>query len=216
MKRLKLVTSLQINLSFGSTSEFTEITIYHFESVTSENVGLSFGSTSDYLRVFSFDHEIVENIGLIVQASSEYQNINSFTSKAFESVYYEDFGTLLVTTEPRNYTEEVTFFINLAYASWVYFESDIYQPSYKLEITKPNTLWEPLPEDRALVESNKIPNQGMDYSDTSFGKQHHDLIDRRILSLTHIAEPTKISYESEVRKPNTLYSITENDKGGLS
>ena len=185
-----------------------------FESLIPANFNLSFGASSEYTRGYIFDAGSSENIELVVQASLEYQHINMFIGEAVESLYFEAFGTFRVTTESRSYEMEVQVFLDLAFASWVYFEDDIYDPTYKLEITKPNTLWEPLPEDRVMVDANKVPSQGMDYSDTSFGRSHNNLIDRRIVGLTHIKEPTKISYEAEIRKPNTLYSITENDKGG--
>ena len=128
-----------------------------------------------------------------------------FIGEAVESLYFEAFGTFRVTTESRSYEMEVQVFLDLAFASWVYFEDDIYDPTYNVEITKPNTLWEPLPEDRVMVDANKAPSQGMDYSDTSFGRSHNNLIDRRIVGLTHIKNQQK--YHMQLRSENRVLFI---------
>ena len=97
-------------------------------------------------------------------------------------------GTALNTTEPRDYEAIVDLTIKLKIVNWVYFESDIYIQTYKIEVKKPNTIWEPADEDRPTPYI--------------FGRNPDNKIDRRILSLTDITEPKKISYE----KPNSLYT----------
>ena len=70
-------------------------------------------------------------------------------------------------------------------------------------------------EDRPLVERNKIPQQGVDISDTIFSDQNIYKVDRRILNLTKVKGPTKITYETESQKTNSLYTVNNDNQGGL-
>lgn len=182
------VATQDIHLDLLATCSHTIATIYEFTHLANESIGLSFGAVSEHVEAHIFDHEINENITLFYYGFSEYQNINPFSSKANDLLMFEHWATFEVTTEPRDYVMDEQLNFKLKIVNWVYFESDIYKPTYKLEVEKPNTLWEPIEEDR--------PDPYI------FGRNPHNEIDRRILSLTDIGEPKKISYE----KPNTLYT----------
>lgn len=186
-----------IQLNLLAASEHIEATIYEFTARANESIALSFGAVSEHVEAHIYDHAIIENITLTFEALSEYQNINPFNARAIDYLMYEDWATFEVTTEPRNYVEAVELSIKLKIVNWVYFESDIYKPTYKLEVEKPNTLWEPTDEDRP--------------SPYIFGRNPDNRIDRRILHLTDIEQPKKISYE----KPNTLYTENKELERGL-
>jgi hypothetical protein len=209
------LTSELTSLTMAATADYIQTTVYNFVGLTSELTSLTMGATAEHIEAHLFNGLAPNNISLNIQAISQYQNINGFKSKGVEPIDFEHWATLLVTTEPRNNigTGELNF--KLKIVNWVYFESDIYKPTYKLEITKPNTLWEPTEQDRPLVEANQRPRQGVNIEDTIFGGQDEFKIDRRILSLTDIGEPTQISYASEIKKPNTLYTKNNDYERGL-
>ena len=191
------IVTEDIDLNLVAASEHIVATIYEFAQKANESMALAFGAVSEHIEAHIFTHEINENINSFYYAFSEYQNINPFVSKANDLLMVEHWATFEVTTEPRNYEAAVELNITLTIKNWVYFESDIYEPTYKIEVKKPNTIWEPTDEDR--------PNPYI------FGRNPDNKIDRRILSLTHIREPKKISYE----KPNTLYTHNEELERGL-
>ena len=182
------VATQDIHLDLLATCNHTIAQIYEFTHLANESIGLSFGAISEHIEAHIFDHEINENITLFYYGFSEYQNINPFSGKALEPIDFEHWATALNTTEPRDYEAVIELNIKLKIVNWIYFESDIYRPTYKIEIEKPVQIWEPAPEDR--------PDPYI------FGRNPDNKIDRRILSLTDIGEPKKISYE----KPNTLYT----------
>lgn len=183
-----VIANEDIYLDLLAASNHIKATIYEFVQKANESIGLTFGAVSEHIQAHIFTNEINENITLLIQEASKYQNINPFTGKAKDLLMFEHWATFEVTTEPRNYEAAIELTIELKIVNWVYFESDIYKPTYKLEIDKPNTLWEPTDEDR--------PNPYI------FGRNPDNKIDRRILHLTDIEQPKKISYE----KPNTLYT----------
>ena len=191
------VATQDIQLNLLAASEHIEATIYEFLQKANESMAMAFGAVSEHIEAHIFTHEINENIALTMQEASEYQNINPFAGKANDLLMVEHWATFEVTTEPRNYEAAVELTIKLKIVNWVYFESDIYKPTYKLEIEKPNTLWEPTDEDR--------PDPYI------FGRNPDNKIDRRILHLTDIEQPKKISYE----KPNTLYTHNKELERGL-
>ena len=196
--------------------QFYKQNFISFAAQTIENhFSLSIEAGEKYINANAMQAETTENFGLIVQAFSSYEHINTFRSIASETLDLTAFGTLLNVTEPREHFLNAHLDINLKVIKWIYFESDIYKPTYKIEITKPNTIWEPTQEDRPLVERNKIPQQGVDISDTIFSDQNIYKVDRRILNLTKVKGPTKITYEAESQKTNSLYTVHNDDQGGL-
>ena len=182
------IVTEDIDLNLVAASEHIVATIYEFAQKANESMAIAFGAVSEHIEAHIFTHEITENITLLMQEASDYQNINPFASKANDLLMFEHWATFEVTTEPRNYEAIVDLTIKLKIVNWVYFESDIYIQTYKIEVKKPNTIWEPADEDRPTPYI--------------FGRNPDNKIDRRILSLTDITEPKKISYE----KPNSLYT----------
>ena len=152
----------------------------NFKAFANETIPLfSSKASCEVVNAFFFDGIAQKNIELVIQAQIEYEHRNAFEGKTFETLYFEDFGTFEVTTEPRNYEMEKQVFLNLVFNSWVYFERDIYKPTYKIEVEKPNTLYVPTIEDRERLEQN------------TFGRKPTYKIDRRILKLTDIGQLKK-------------------------
>jgi len=202
------------NFVFSAISEHVGVDIYVFDGLASEIIGLAFNGTTEHIEAHLFDGLATLNIDLSDQVLSEYKHINVFTSQVFETIDFEGFGTLFVTTEPRQYSVNAYMNFSLKVVNWIYFESDIYVQTYKIEITKINTIWEPTEQDRPLVEENKRPIHEMDISDTIFSAQYK--VDRQILNLTKLKGPSKITFEAESQKPNSLYTINhDNDERGL-
>jgi hypothetical protein len=65
---------------------------------------------------------------------------------------------------PQTYTPTASDFIELTISANVEY---IYFSPYEVEIQKPNTLWEPLPEDRAMVERNQTPRGRISQNNTT-------------------------------------------------
>ena len=204
-----------IGLIMAATAEHTQAVINHFIGLVTDNISLNFSATAEHIEAHIFESLTAHTIALNIQALSEYEHINVFNSQVIESIDFEHWATLLITTEPRNYEMGGQLNFKLKIVNWVYFESDIYVQTYKIEITKPNTLWEPTEQDRPMVEANQRPRQGVNVEDTIFGGQDEFKIDRRILNLTNIDEPTQISYASEIKKPSTLYTKSNEIERGL-
>ena len=173
-----------------------------FGAQTSENIALNFSATAKHIEGHIFESLAINTIVLSVQALNEYEHINVFISQIIEPIDFEHWATLLVTTEPRNYEALGQLVFGLKIVNWVYFESDIYKQTYKIEVDKPDTLW-------VATEQDKAKGQYV------FGRDPITKVDRRILSLTDIDEPIKISYASEIIKPNTLYTKTNTVERGL-
>ena len=202
-----------IDLSIDITGQYTNAN--WLNSFATENIGLNIEAAAEYVQttIFNYDVFVTEILPITFSGNANY--VRGHISKAIEPIDFEHYASLLITTEPRDYTSNEQLDIKLKIVNWVYFESDIYVQTYKIEITKPNTLWEPTEQDRPMVEANQRPRQGASVDDTIFGGQDEFKIDRRILNLTHIDEPTQISYASEIKKPNTLYTNNNEIERGL-
>jgi len=198
-------------LAIEAISDFTEAHI--FEATASQTIEKVITAINQYQNINAYSKNAFDTFGLVSFANSEYQHINIFISEATDQINLIRSASFIITTEPRDHMASGSLLLRLNVWVQVRFESNIYKPTYAKEITKPNTLWEPLEKDRQMVELNKMPSQGADISDTIFSNTHNRYKeDRRIFNLIGEIEPSTVNYASESTKKDTLYTLTANDQ----
>lgn len=189
----------EINLFFTAASVHIEATIYEFNATATEIIDLNLSAASEHIEATIYEFTQLANESIAIAFGAVSEQVKALNAN--DLLMFEHWATFEVTTEPRNYEAVVELTINLKIVNWVYFESDIYQPTYKIEVRKPNTLWEPTDEDR--------PQPYI------FGRNPFNLVDRRILDLTNVKGPTQTGYNTEISKPNTLYTDNKELERGL-
>ena len=198
-----------ITLSIEAISEFTEAHI--FEATASQIIEQNIIAINNYQNINAFASETFHAFGLVSNAVSEYLHVHVFNSIATNEIILDQSAIFIITTEPRDHITSGALLLKLKIWVQVQFESDIYKPTYAKEITKPNTLWEPLEVDRAMVQQNKIPTRGADISDTIFANSHSQPRKERRFSFGAV-KPSVINYESESIKKDSLYTLSNEDQ----
>jgi hypothetical protein len=213
----------------ASTSEILPSLTYSATEVLTPSSGLTF--TANGIRNITFISsgaqvyfkqtilDVTQNgilsIKYTTTANSVYTNVfNRFTANAGENfALYITAESFKTSPPPQDHILNATLDFRLSIATAVLFNKVVYTPSYEEEIQKPNTLYEPLEKDRAMVERNKIPSYGEPIEDTVFTREYR--INRDILTLTGKKEPVTVGYGVESDKRNTLYQLSASDQKRL-